>query len=125
MTFLGLKPLPVAPFKTVPYTVNGPDLIADVTGQGTVTGSSPFVGTQTFFQVRWRVTSPLDTSIFLGQIESEIVDISLLSSECVQTTGLGEATIGLTSVPEPETIAGIMVAGAMGCWMKRKRKESW
>lgn len=124
LTFLGLEPVPISPFETGLYTVNGQDLIADVTGQGTVSGSSPFAGINTFFQVRWRVTSPLDTSVFLGQIESEIVTICPPSSGCVQTTGVGEATIGFTSIPEPGTIAGTMVAGAIVCWMKRKRKES-
>ena len=125
LTFLGLKPIPIAPFETGLYTVNGQDLITDVTGQSTVTGSSPFAGTNTFFQVRWTVTSPLDTSVFLGQIESEVVTICPASSGCVQTTGTGAAGIGLTSVPEPGAIAGTIVAGAMGWWMKRKRKESW
>ena len=125
LTSLGLKSVPISPFETGSYTVNGQDLIADVTGQGTVSGSSPFAGTNTFFQVRWRVTSPLDTSVFLGQIESEVVTICPPFSGCVQTSGVGEARIGLTSVPEPGTIAGTMVAGAIGFWMKRKRKESW
>lgn len=125
LTFLGLKPIPIAPFETGLYTVNGQDLIADVTGQSTVSGSSPFAGTKTFFEVRWAVTSPLDTSVFLGQIESEVVTICPPSSGCVQTTGTGKAGINLTSVPEPGTIVGTMVAGVIGCWMKRKRKESW
>ncbi|RCJ19544.1 hypothetical protein A6770_05205 [Nostoc minutum NIES-26] len=122
---LGLQSVPIAPFETGSYRVDGKDLIADVTGQGVVSGSSPFVGIQTFFQVRWRVTSPLNTSTFLGQIESEVVTICPPSSQCVQTTGTGRATIGLASVPEPGAIAGIIAIGAMGCLMKSRWKPSW
>jgi hypothetical protein len=125
LSALGLKSVPIAPFETGSYTVDGEDLIADVTGQGIVSGSSPFAGIQTFFQVRWRVTSPLNTSIFLGQIESEVVTICPPLSECLQTTGTGKATIGLTTIPEPQTIAGIIVTAAMGYLMKRRWKESW
>ncbi|MFB2983453.1 PEP-CTERM sorting domain-containing protein [Microseira sp. BLCC-F43] len=125
LTSLGLKSIPISPFETGSYIVNGQYLITDVTGQGKVSGSSPFAGINTFFQVRWIVTSPLDTSVFLGQIESEVVTICPPSSGCLQTTGTGKASIGLTSVPEPGTIPGTIVAGAIACWMKRKRKASW
>lgn len=125
LTSLGLEPIPIAPFETGVYTVDGQDLIADVTGQSVATGDSPFAGTTGFFQVRWRVTSPLDTSVFLGRTESDILTLCPPSSECVQITGTGVAGIGRTSVPEPGAIAGTIVAGATGCWMKRKRKESW
>ncbi|BAZ48532.1 hypothetical protein NIES4103_11400 [Nostoc sp. NIES-4103] len=117
---LGLQSIPIAPFVTGSYRVDGQDLIADMTGQGIVSGSSPFAGIQTFFQVRWRVKSPLDTSTFLGQIESEVVTICPPSSACVQTTGTGRAT----AIPEPGTIAGIIVASVMGYCMKRQRKKS-
>ncbi|AUT00710.1 hypothetical protein CLI64_10040 [Nostoc sp. CENA543] len=122
---LGLPSVPIAPFETGSYRVDGKDLIADVTGQGIVSGSSPFAGIQTFFQVRWRVTSPLNTSIFLGQIESEVVTICPPSSPCVQTTGTGKATIASASVPEPGTIAGIIAVGATGFWMKRRWQLSY
>lgn len=124
LTVLGQQPIATPLYETGSYTVDGQDLVANVTGVGTATGSSPFAGTKTYPTVRWRVTSPLDTSVFLGLIESEVVTVCPPSSECVQTTGLGEATIGSTSVPEPGTIAGTMVAGAIVCWMKRKRKKS-
>ncbi|MBH8577214.1 PEP-CTERM sorting domain-containing protein [Nostocaceae cyanobacterium CENA369] len=122
---LGLQSVPIAPFETGSYRVDGQDLIADVTGQGIVSGSSPFAGIQTFFEVRWRVTSPLNTSTFLGQIESEVVTICPSSSQCVQTTGTGKATISLASVPEPTAIAGIIAVGAIGCLMKSRWKPSW
>jgi hypothetical protein len=122
---LGLPSVPIAPFETGSYRVEGKDLIADVTGQGIVNGSSPFAGTQTFFQVQWRVTSPLNTSTFLGQIESEVVTICPPLSQCVQTTGTGKATIGSTSVPEPGTIAGAIAVGAMVFWIKRRGKLSY
>lgn len=122
---LGVEPLPISPFETGAYALDGQDLIADVTGQGLVTGSSPFAGTQTFFQVQWRITSPLDTPVFLGQIESEVVNICLPASECVQTTGSGVATSNSTPVPEPGAIAGTIVAGAVGWWVKRQRKAAY
>ena len=124
LTVLGQQPIATPLYETGSYTVDGQDLIANVTGVGTATGSSPFTGTKTYPTVRWRVTSPLDTSVFLGQIESEVVTICPPSTRCVQTTGTGKASISLTSVPEPGPIAGIIVSGAIGYGMKRKRKES-
>lgn len=120
---LEIEPLPISPFETGTYALDGQDLIADVVGQGLVTGFSPFAGTQTFFQVQWRVTSPLDTSVFLGQIESEVVDICLPASGCVQTTGIGVASSNSTPVPEPGAIAGTIVVGAVGWWVKRQRNR--
>ncbi len=122
---LGLKTIPTSLYETGSYKVNGQNLIADVTGVGTATGSSPFAGTKTFPTVRWLVTSPLDSSVFLGQIESEVVKICPPSGGCVQTTGTGVAGIGLTSVPEPRVIVGTMVVTLIGCWTKRKRKDSF
>lgn len=121
---LGVEPLPISPFEIGAYTLDGQDLIADVIGQGSVTGSSPFAGTQTFFQVQWLVTSPLDTPVFLGQIESEVVSICPSASGCIQTTGIGTARSGSTPVPEPGAITGTIVAGAVGWWRKRKRKAA-
>ncbi len=124
LTVLGQQPIATPLYETGSYTVDGQDLIANVTGVGTATGSSPFAGTKTYPTVRWRVTSPLDTSVFLGLIESEVVTICPPSSGCVQTTGVGEATLGVPSVPEPGTFAGTMVAVTIGLWMKSKRTES-
>jgi hypothetical protein len=118
---LRLGSIPISPFETGSYAVDGEDLVANITGQGVVGGSSPFAGTSTFFDVQWRITSPLDSPVFLGQIESEFVTICPPSSDCVQTSGTGEATLA-SPVPEPETIVGTFLAiAAIGCCMKRKR----
>jgi hypothetical protein len=126
LTTLGLQSIPTAPLVTGSYTVDGQDLIADISGTGTVTGSSPFAGTNTFFQVRWRVTSPLNTSVYLGLIESEIVDICPSPSTCVQTRGVGEAFLRSTSVPEPSFLFSFFVLGTLGAAsiLKSKNKSS-
>jgi len=93
LSVLGLQPIPTSIYETGSYQVNGQDLIANVTGVGTSAGSSPFAGTKTFPVVQWKVTSPLDTSVFLGEIESEVVTIVPPSGEQVQTKGTGKAIV--------------------------------
>jgi hypothetical protein len=122
---LGLDSIPISPFETGSYVVDGRDLVANIMGQGVVGGSSPFAGTSTFFDVQWRITSPLDSPVFLGQIESEFVTICPPSSDCVQTSGTGEASGASSPVPEPETIFGNFLAiAAIGYYMRRKRKRT-
>ena len=123
LKFLGLGPVPVAPSETGFYQLDGQDLIADVKGGSKIGGSSPFAGIETFFQVRWRVTSPLDTSIYLGVIESEIVDICLSATRCVQTQGNGEAFLARTAVPEPSFLLGFFILGTLGAATACKRKN--
>lgn len=123
---LGLGPVPVAPSETGFYKLDGQDLIADVKGGSKIGGSSPFAGIETFFQVRWRVTSPLDTSIYLGVIESEIVDICLPatpSTPCIQTRGDGEAFLARTAVPEPSFLLGFFILGTLGAATACQRKN--
>ena len=119
--FLGLGELPISPAETGTYRSDGDDLIADVSGQSLITGSSPFAGTETFFQVRWRVTSLLTSSIFEGVIESEIVDICPPASPCVQTVGLGE----VTRVPEPSFTTAFWVLGVLGALTSIKKAHKF
>ena len=120
---LELEPLATNPFVTGTFAVDGDDLITDGIGESTIDDpTSPFLGTLTVFDVQWRVTSPLDSPVFLGEIISEVVTICLPSSPCVQTIGTGEATSDSASVPEPSFGLVFLFVGILGTFSLLKNK---
>ncbi|MEO1636180.1 MAG: hypothetical protein AAFS04_13990 [Cyanobacteria bacterium J06631_9] len=113
LSALGLPPIAAPIFETGTFREDGTDLVANVEGMGTIGGDSPFAGTKTIPTVQWRVTSPLESSVFEGFIESETVLICPPGGECVQTTGDGRATRAI-AVPESSTILGLAAFALWG-----------
>ena len=124
---LGENALPINIIETGPYTINETNLIANVTGGGTVVSESLFAGVTFSNSNDWDAYIEGSTPIFKGGLRWRYRSNGQVDPPSGSPSSPIEGTGEAVSVPwetDALSVVGSTVLFGLGVWTKRKRKLS-